>query len=209
MAMANHACTRIVLATHNAGKTTEFARLLGDEFRVERLPADVALPEETGSTFLENAEMKAESAFVALGEDVAVLADDSGLIAEALGDRPGVHSARFAGPGADDAANMARLLAELEGKANRRGRFVCVLALRLPARGDRPAETLVAQGRLEGVLTQQPRGHGGFGYDPLFVPEGWSRTLAEVSGEEKDAVSHRARAVEALRRRLQEGTSEA
>jgi XTP/dITP diphosphohydrolase len=167
--------TRIVLATRNAGKAAEFSRLLGAEFRVEPLPPGVGLPEETGSTFLQNATAKSEAVFDGLGGEVAVLADDSGLIAFALGDRPGVRSARYAGVDADDRTNMDRLLSDLEDAADRRARFVCALVLRLPRGGD-----------------------------PIFVPDGWTKTLAEVSGVEKDSVSHRARATQALRRRLRE-----
>lgn len=181
---------RLVAATRNRGKAEEFGRLLGGGFVLEPLPESVPLPEETGSTFVENATLKARAVFAALAEETAVLADDSGLIALALGDRPGVRSARYAGPSADDAQNVARLLEDLLGIDDRRARFVCALVLVLPGAG-----LVAVEGSLRGTITTEPRGRLGFGYDPVFVPEGWTHTLAEVPGATKDTVSHRARAV--------------
>ncbi|MCL5942891.1 MAG: RdgB/HAM1 family non-canonical purine NTP pyrophosphatase [Actinobacteria bacterium] len=194
----------VVIATRNRGKVAEFARLLGARFQVEPLPAACSTPAETGSSFAENALIKARHAFQCLGGERAVLADDSGIEVFALGGRPGVESARFAGVGAGDAANVAKLLAELAPHADRRARFVCVLALLLPggtAAGDLE-RVFLAEGVLEGTVERTPRGAGGFGYDPIFRPEGWERTLAEVTGGSKDAVSHRGRAVAELVRRL-------
>jgi XTP/dITP diphosphohydrolase len=189
----------ITLATSNEGKAREFGRLLGAEFAVRTLPAHVAMPAETGVTFAANALLKANGVFAALGGTEAVLADDSGLEAMSLGGRPGVHSARYAGPHACDADNIHFLLAELGGVKERGARFVCALALVLP--GDAPTvgpRLVTASGELRGSISASPRGTQGFGYDPVFVPEGWARTLAEASGSEKDAVSHRAAAVAAL-----------
>ncbi len=190
---------RLVAATRNRGKAEEFGRLLGEWFALEPLPPGAPLPEETGSTFVENATLKARAVFATLGDDTAAVADDSGLIAQALGDRPGVRSARYAGPSADDGQNVARLLADLQGVDDRRARFVCALALVLPG-----GELVTVEGCLRGTITTEPRGRLGFGYDPVFVPEGWTHTLAEVPGATKDTVSHRARAVAQLLECLRE-----
>lgn len=188
---------RVVVATANPGKAREFGRLLGSRFRVEPLPPDVVLPEETGHTFAENARLKAYGAFDALGGAVAVLADDSGIEVAALGGLPGVRSARFAGDGASDEANVALLLERLGTRADREARFVCALALVLP--GAPPSGGLrEAQGLLPGSVVHQPRGLEGFGYDPVFMPRGWRTTLAEAGPEAKDRVSHRGCAVSAL-----------
>lgn len=188
---------RVVLATRNPGKAREFARLLGPGFRVEPLPPGVASPEETGSTFAENARLKATHAFRALGGTTAVLADDSGIEVAALLGAPGVRSARYAGPAADDAANVALLLERLDGGLDRAARFVCALVLVLPG-GPAGPEVVEAEGVLDGSVVEEPRGRGGFGYDPVFRPEGWNITVGEASGARKDAVSHRARAVRSL-----------
>lgn len=191
------AALRVVLATGNSGKAQEFARLLGDGFVVEPLPATVSLPEETGLTFADNALVKAGAVAAALGGRVAVLADDSGVAVEALGGRPGVHSARYAGEGAGDDANNQKLLADLAGSSDRSARFVCALALVLP-----DGSLVTVEGELPGHIVAAPRGARGFGYDPLFQPDGWTVTVAEMDDGQKDAVSHRARAVAALRERL-------
>ncbi len=183
---------RLLLATRNANKTREVREMLGDGWEVEDLTARPDLPdvEETGETFEENAKLKALAA--AEHYDGWVLADDSGLEVDALGGAPGVRSARFAGEGADMAANRALLLEklrEVRGK-NRRGRFRCVLAL---ARGAHVVATF--SGAVEGIIAPAERGRGGFGYDPLFVAEGMCRTFAEVTPGEKHACSHRGRAL--------------
>ena len=183
---------RLLLATRNANKTREVREMLGDGWEVEDLTARPDLPdvEETGETFEENAKLKALAA--AEHYDGWVLADDSGLEVDALGGAPGVRSARFAGEGADMAANRALLLEklrEVRGK-NRRGRFRCVLAL---ARGGQVVATF--SGAVEGIIAPAERGRGGFGYDPLFVAEGMCRTFAEVTPGEKHACSHRGRAL--------------
>lgn len=203
---------RLVLATRNAGKVREFGRLLGEMFVVEVLPAEVDMPEETGQTFADNARLKATSVFQALRETTAVLADDSGLEVVALGNRPGVLSARYAGEKATDEDNVLKLLTELEAETERAARFVCCLCLILPpstaeqrgmARTPKPAMFEV-QGVAEGLIERTPRGAYGFGYDPVFRPIGWRETLAEASALQKDQMSHRGAAVRALLEELRE-----
>lgn len=203
----------IVVATGNPGKAREFGRLLGPRVDVRSMPLSVVLPEETGATFIENARIKAESVFGVLGGKVAVLADDSGLEVASLGGRPGVLSARFSGEGAADADNVGLLLRELSGQEDRRARFVCALCLVLSvdhARageecgGESVTQMLEVEGVSYGTMTTTPRGTGGFGYDPVFQPDGWTATLAEASPEEKDAVSHRGAATRLLLERLRE-----
>jgi XTP/dITP diphosphohydrolase len=181
---------RLVLATHNAHKAREFERLL-PEFEVETYPGQ--LPAETGETFRENAELKADHVFEMLGGGVWVLADDSGIEAAALAGRPGVRSARFAGEGAGDAENLRALLDALADESDRSVAYVAELVLIDPDRRRRHA-----RGELRGTLAAEPRGDGGFGYDPAFVPEGETRTVGEMSAGEKDAISHRARAAASL-----------
>jgi XTP/dITP diphosphohydrolase len=188
-----------VVATANAHKLRELATLF-DGLGVTFLPRpdDLAMPEETGATFLANARLKARAIAQATGE--VALADDSGLEVDALGGDPGVLSARYAGEPTDDAANNAKLLAELRGihGANRRARFRCVLVLAAPE-----GRELSAEGRFEGFVLDAPKGTGGFGYDPLFQPEGDTRSLAEYADDEKNAVSHRGRAARRLREMLE------
>ena len=190
--------TRWVVASANPHKVAELARLFaGLEVTLVPRPAHVPLPEETGRTFLANARLKARAVAEATGE--VALADDSGIEVDALGGDPGVLSARYAGEGATDARNNAKLLAELQGihGPNRRGRFRCVLALVAPG-----GREVTAEGRIEGFLLEAARGAGGFGYDPLFQPEGDTRSFAEYAPHEKDAVSHRGRAAQKLREAL-------
>jgi XTP/dITP diphosphohydrolase len=187
----------VVLATGNAGKAREFGRLLCEALEVRPMPESVALPEETGETFAANARLKAEAVFHALNGTVAVLADDSGLEVASLGGRPGVMSARFAGEGARDEDNVRRLLTELSGRLDREARFVCCLCLVLPGGG-----SVEVAGFTQGTVTEAPRGSDGFGYDPVFQPDGWESTLAEASPEDKDGVSHRGAAARTLLRRL-------
>ena len=196
----------VVLATGNAGKVREFNRLLAGAFEVRPLPAGVGLPPETGDTFAANARLKAESVFGALGGARAVLADDSGLEVAALGGRPGIFSARFAGEGASDADNVAKLLQELCEASDRSARFVCALCFVAPAGPERADAvwwgTMEVEGVTKGSITLVPRGDDGFGYDPVFQPAGWELTLAEAPPEEKDGVSHRGAAARALLDRL-------
>ncbi len=191
---------RLLLATRNAHKVREFAALLAPH-EVAELPADVTLPPETGETFAENALGKARAAAAATGR--VTIADDSGIAAEALGGRPGVRSARFAGEDATDEENLAKLLRE--APAGSRVAYVCALAYGAP-----DGEEWVVEGRCEGTLAAEPRGDGGFGYDPAFVPDEQggrdpSRTMAELPPEEKDAISHRGKAARALLARLASG----
>jgi XTP/dITP diphosphohydrolase len=185
----------VVLATGNVGKVREFNRLLAGAFVLRPLPSGMALPPETGETFAANARLKAESVFRALGGDQAVLSDDSGLEVNALGGRPGIFSARFAGEGAGDADNVAKLLRELLGAPDRSARFVCALCLVVPAAPSRRVMEVVVV--TNGSISVAPRGDDGFGYDPVFQPEGWDFT-AEASPEAKDGVSHRGAAARAL-----------
>jgi XTP/dITP diphosphohydrolase len=178
---------RIVLATRNAHKAREFATLLAPH-TVDPLPADIELPPETGRTFGENALGKARAAAAALGGPV--VADDSGIESAALGGAPGVRSARFAGEDATDEENLALLLER--APAGSALAYVCALAFVDPAGG----EERVFEGRCTGRLAAEPRGEGGFGYDPAFLPDDCDdgRTMAELSAGEKDAISHRGRA---------------
>jgi XTP/dITP diphosphohydrolase len=194
----------VVLATSNHGKAREFGRLLGEALSVDAMPDGISLPEETGDTFAANARLKAESVFSAMGGHTAVLADDSGLEVRALDGRPGVHSARFAGPQATDEANVRKLLDELGNRSDREGRFVCCLCLVLPegvadgtVEGD-GARRIEVEGVTDGTIAAAPRGNDGFGYDPVFQPQGWRLTLAEAIPEDKDRVSHRGAAARAL-----------
>ncbi len=187
----------LVIATGNSHKTAEFRSLLDPRWTIQDLAdhPQLPVPEETGTTLLENATIKALSASQVLGKDYLVLADDSGLEVEALQGAPGVYSARYAGPQATDARNRAKLLAELarvgaRGKA-RAGRFQCVLVL---AQG---SEVLGHwAGQVEGILANEDQGQGGFGYDPLFIPAGYCQTFGELSPAVKHRLSHRARAVQ-------------
>lgn len=183
---------RLVLATRNEHKLREF-RVLLEPHELVPLPGDVTLPPETGETFGENARIKAEAARDATG--MAAVADDSGIVAAALGGRPGVRSARYAGEDASDEENLAKLLAEVPADGDRRVAYVCAVAYAEPG-----AQTRVFTERCDGVLAEEPRGDGGFGYDPAFVPvdRDDDRTMAELSVEEKDAISHRGRAARAF-----------
>ena len=186
---------RAVLASANPGKLRELAALLapaGFEL-LSQTELGIEPVAETGTTFLANALIKARHAAARL----PALADDSGIEVDALGGRPGVWSARFAGAGASDAANLARLLEELAGvpAPRRTARYRCVVVWVRTA--DDPAP-LTGAGTWEGRIALRPRGSGGFGYDPVFVPAGEWRTAAELSAEEKNRVSHRAQALAAL-----------
>jgi XTP/dITP diphosphohydrolase len=197
---------RLVIATHNAGKLREFDELLRP-FDLTLLGAaalDLEEPEETGSTFRDNALLKARAAARASG--LVAISDDSGLCVEALDGAPGIYSARWAGPTKDFGAAMARVERELGARAASppwRAAFISVLALTWPDGADEAFE-----GRVDGVLVFPPRGTAGFGYDPIFRPDGLSRTFGEMSAEEKHgipadgslALSHRARAFQKLQR---------
>jgi XTP/dITP diphosphohydrolase len=189
---------KLVLSTRNAHKAEEFEKLLAPH-EVAPLPDEVVLPPETGTTFAENALGKARAAAEALG--VVVIADDSGVESEALGGRPGVYSARFAGEDATDQQNLDKLLRE--APAGSALAYVCVIALVDPVAG---TEELF-EGRCTGTLAAEPRGDGGFGYDPAFLPDDEipapaGRTMAELTPAEKGAISHRGRAAALLREHL-------
>lgn len=181
---------RLLLATRNAHKAREFAGLLAPH-AVEPLPDDVVLPPETAATFAANALGKARAAAAATGR--AAIADDSGIEAEALGGRPGVRSARYAGEQATDEENLAKLLREAPAGSGLA--YVCALAWVAP-----DGREHVVEGRCTGRLAAAPRGDRGFGYDPAFLPDdvGDGRTMAELTPQEKDAISHRGRAARAL-----------
>jgi XTP/dITP diphosphohydrolase len=180
---------KLVIATHNKGKRAELAALLA-LYGIETAgAAEFGLPEpaETGSSFVANAALKALAAAKSAG--LPALADDSGLDVWALGGAPGIHSARWAGPGRDFAAAMKRVERELSGKDDHAARFVAALALAWP---DGHVESF--EGSVAGRLVFPPRGSRGFGYDPIFVPEGGTLTFGEMDPEEKERLSHRARA---------------
>ena len=186
----------ILIATHNAHKTREIQQILGADFRVSDLNAHPHFPAtvESGETFEENAKLKAVEAsrsFAGL-----VLADDSGFEVDALDGAPGVRSARYAGEDADDARNRQRLLAEfarvrVNTPEQRTARFRCVIAL---ARDGKVIATF--DGAVEGVIVDEPKGAGGFGYDPLFVPDGYDETFAQLPADVKNRISHRGRALQ-------------
>jgi XTP/dITP diphosphohydrolase len=189
----------LLIATRNRGKAREFRELLGDTVRITDLNDYPEIPEiaETGSTFEENATIKA----VAASQQYPgiVLGDDSGLEVDSLGGAPGVYSARYSGKGATDRRNIEKLQDDLAGfcREQRVARFRCVLAL---ARGGKLIRTFT--GAIEGTVVDRVRGTGGFGYDPIFVPNGFDQTFAELPEETKNAISHRAKAVAALRAQL-------
>ena len=188
---------RLVLATRNDHKVRELERMM-DGVGIDALPPAVVLPPEDGATFAENALGKARAAAAALGRPA--IADDSGVESAALGGAPGIFSARFAGPEATDAENLAKLRAE--APAGSPLRYVCVMAYATPD-GDERTFT----GTCEGTLSADARGSGGFGYDPAFLPADVAdgRTMAELSATEKDAISHRGRAARALLAWLRDG----
>ena len=183
---------RLVLASRNPHKLREL-RALVHPYELLTIDDSVTLPPEDGATFAENALPKARAAAAASG--MPAVADDSGIEAAALGGAPGVRSARFAGERASDEQNLAKLLRAVPAGGDRRVRYVCALAYAEPSGGER-----LFEGLCEGRLADAPRGSGGFGYDPAFIPDDapGERTMAELSPDEKDAISHRGRAARAL-----------
>ena len=185
---------RIIFATANPGKLREASEVLGPDYEVVS-PASLGITEdipETGSTLQENSLQKARYLFERTG--LPCFADDTGLEVDALGGAPGIYSARYAGPGHDSNANMEKLLAELIRLDDRGARFHTVITLILP-----DGQPRFFEGVCEGAIARQKSGSGGFGYDPVFLPDAYpGRTLAEVSEEEKNAVSHRGRALRAM-----------
>ena len=191
--------SQLLLATRNQGKIVEFRRILD-----EAAPGAIELVgldqfphlhdvDETGSTFQENALLKAREMSEATG--LPAIADDSGLCVDALNGDPGIFSARWAGVHGDDAANLAKVLTQLEGveDSNRGAFFICVAALYLPG-----GQSHCEEGRFYGSILRQPVGTHGFGYDPIFAPQGMNISSAQMSAEEKDAVSHRGKALRAI-----------
>jgi len=180
----------LLVATGNAHKTEEIRAMLGENFEVSDLSSHPELPEveETGTTFLENATLKA----VEISQQVSgiVLSDDSGLEVDALNGAPGVYSARFAGPDCSDDDNNAKLISELKGNDQRTARFRCVMVL-----AEAGKVLTHFDGTVEGTIIDAPRGDAGFGYDPLFVPDGFDKTFAELGSDTKNGLSHRARAL--------------
>ena len=197
---------RLVLATHNKGKLRELRELLRGQ--VPGLDVDTQVVDasavggpdvaETGVTFAENSLLKARAVAEATG--LAAIADDSGLSVDVLGGAPGIFSARWAGRHGDDAANLRLLLAQLADvpDAHRGAAFVCAAALAVPASAGDGAHEVVEYGHLAGTLLREPRGEGGFGYDPVLQPLGLDRSCAELSPDEKNAISHRGQAFRAL-----------
>lgn len=186
---------KVLIGTGNPAKLAEIREILGEIPGIEWVSAaELNLPEpkEEGKTLEENAIIKAVA--YAKHSGLPALAEDTGLEVEALAGAPGVLSSRFSGKEKDYAANNEKLLALLSGKENRRARFRTVACLALP-----DGRFWTSEGVLEGTIAEKPRGKGGFGYDPLFIPEGESRTLAEMAPAEKNAISHRKRALEGLR----------
>ena len=191
---------QLLLATHNGHKTREFSEILSNEFVVGDLSAEPNAPaiEETGTTFAENAILKAVG--ISQRFQGMVVGDDSGLEVDALDGAPGLYSARYFGPGARDSDNIARLLSELRKVSIARpysARFRCVLAL---AREGELLDTF--EGAVEGTIVEPPRGTGGFGYDPVFQPDGLTQTFGEIAPEKKNRISHRANAIRLLRAAL-------
>lgn len=197
----------LVIATHNRGKLREFRDLL-DPFGVEVLSAgELGVPEpvESGETFEENARLKAVLTAFATGKPA--LADDSGLVVEALGGAPGIHSARWAGEPRDFYRAMARVEEELQAKGavapdRRRAKFVCMLCLANPI-----GSVQFFEGTVEGRLVWPPQGTKGFGYDPIFIPDGYDRTFGEMDPAQKHAISHRANAFAAFKAAVLDGDS--
>ena len=193
---------RVVLASSNKGKLRELSALLAplgyDVITQNTLGIDT--PPETGDTFAANALLKARHA--AAASNLPALADDSGIEVDALNGRPGIYSARYAGAGANDQDNLRKMLAEMHDvpESRRTARYQCVIAFVSTAADPDP---ILAKGTWEGALIRQPRGLGGFGYDPIFVPGGFDRTAAELDPAEKNSLSHRGQALRALMERLQ------
>ena len=192
---------KLIVASNNAHKVAELDAILsalGFEVCSLKEAGLHVEPEETGETFEENSYIKAKATLAASG--CATVADDSGLMVEALGGAPGVYSARFAGEHATDEENNEKLMSLMEGipDGRRQAKFVSVITLMYP-----DGRILTARGECPGTIGRVPEGTNGFGYDPLFLPEGYSVTYAQLTAEEKNRISHRAKALEILRRRLE------
>ena len=193
---------QLLLATRNQHKTREFAKLFGENFAVRDLTSESDVPAivESGATFEENAALKAVTISRIFPHEI-VVADDSGLEVEALGGAPGIFSARYAGENASDRRNVEKLLRQLEHSRDRSARFKCVIAL---ARNGQLMTTVA--GEVVGAIAEAARGESGFGYDPIFVPTGFSETFAQLTSETKNKISHRAHAAAALVRHFNTAT---
>lgn len=181
----------LIFATHNNNKVKEVTKMLPSYLSMKSL-TDINFfdeIEETGTTFEENAQLKAKTIFDKTGKNI--FADDSGLVIEALDGAPGVYSARYAGTGKDE-DNIAKALKELEGKTNRKAYFISIFCLILDGK------EYFFEGRVNGTIATEIMGKNGFGYDPIFIPDGFSKSFAQMSPEEKNAISHRGKAVEKL-----------
>ncbi|MCY9091763.1 XTP/dITP diphosphatase [Bacillus mojavensis] len=190
-----------IIATHNPGKVKEFKEILEPRGYEVKSLAEIGFTEEieeTGHTFEENAILKAEA--VAKAVNKMVIADDSGLSVDNLGGRPGVYSARYAGEQKDDQANINKVLSELKGieKEQRTARFRCALAVSIPGE-----ETKTVEGHVEGYIAEEPKGEYGFGYDPIFIVKDKDKTMAELTSDEKNKISHRADALKKLSKLLE------
>lgn len=190
-----------IIATHNPGKVKEFKDILAPKGYDVKSLADIGFLEEieeTGHTFEENAVLKAEA--VAKAVNKMVIADDSGLSVDNLGGSPGVYSARYAGEQKDDTANINKVLQELRGieKEQRTARFRCALAVSIPGE-----ETKTVEGHVEGYIAEEPKGENGFGYDPIFIVKDKDKTMAELTSDEKNKISHRANALKKLSQLLE------
>lgn len=190
-----------IIATHNPGKVKEFKEILEPRGYDVKSLAEIGFTEEieeTGHTLEENAILKAEA--VAKAVNKMVIADDSGLSIDNLGGRPGVYSARYAGEQKDDQANIEKVLSELKGieKEQRTARFRCALAVSIPGE-----ETKTVEGHVEGYIAEEPRGEYGFGYDPIFIVKDKDKTMAELTSDEKNKISHRADALKKLSKLLE------
>lgn len=210
MADASAAGRRVVLATRNAHKVKELARILADTGTgvtlagLDEFPGAPEVP-ETGLTFADNSLLKARA--IASFTGLPAIADDSGLAVDALHGMPGIFSALWSGKHGDDQANLDLLLGQMADISQRGAQFICVASLVVPGAGPAQAREQTVTGVLPGRLAREPRGSNGFGYDPVFVPEGEQRTAAELAPEEKDAISHRGRAFRALAQNFLGGTT--
>jgi len=190
---------KLIIASNNAHKISELKSILSDRFDEILSMKEAGInvdPEETGTTFEENSLIKAQCVRT-LRKDCAVVADDSGLMVKALDGAPGVYSARFAGDPCNDEANNRKLLSLMEGVTDREAKYVAVITLI-----DRDGKIYTGKGEVKGVMLNEYRGHGGFGYDPLFLCNELNKTFAEVTPQEKNSVSHRARAIQDLLNKL-------
>lgn len=190
---------KFVLATHNPGKLKEMSAILSGLGVEVVSPADLGIDlevEETGTTFAENAMLKAKA--ICAAANLPAIADDSGLCVDALNGGPGVYSARYGGEGLDDRGRTALLLQNMRGQTTRAAHFACAIACAFP-NGD----TLTAEGRCDGAIAFAPMGEGGFGYDPVFLVPEKARTFSQLTAEEKNAVSHRGKALAAFAEKLE------